>query len=143
MFRDPNFPRIPLATGGLPLYPSAIHHGNNTSANIINRPSPAVITNPSGLQQNPVLHPYSSPPVMNVGMACGLRPANATTARESPPFHDASLFTGQLPESCGGFSTPVPQNTSGAGQRYETPSCNNFGLDGATGKNNPCCCSRA
>lgn len=138
IFREPNFPGIPLATGGL-LNASTIHHGNNASANIINRPSPAVITNPSGPHQNPVLQPYSNPPVMNMSMTGSLRPPNAITAGESSPFHDTSLFTGQLPEPYGGFSTesvpPEPQNIMGAGQLYEHHPCdNNFGLDGATGK---------
>jgi hypothetical protein len=138
MFREPNFPGIQLAPGGL-LYASAGNHGNNASANIINRPSPAMITDPSDPQQNPVLHPYSNQPVMNVGIAGSFKPPNATTVRGSSSFHDPSLFTGQLPESYGGFSTesvpPVHQTITDAGERYEPPPCNNFGLDGATGKN--------
>jgi hypothetical protein len=138
MFREPNFPGIPLAPGGL-LYASAVNHGNNASVNIINRPSPAMITDPSAPQQNPVLHPYSNQPVMNVGIAGSFRPPNATMVRGSSSFRDASLFAGQLPESYGGFSTesvpPVPQNIKDADERYEPPPCNNFGFDGATGKN--------
>jgi len=138
MFREPNVQGIPLAAGGL-LYASAVNHGNNASANMINRPGPAMITDPNGLQQNPVLHPYSNPPVINVGITGSSRQPNATTAMGSSPFRDDSLFASQLPESYGGFSTEsvpsVPQNITDAGQRYEPPPCNNFSFDGTAGKN--------
>ena len=128
MFHESNFSGIPLA-GSAALYVSTANHGNNVSADAINRPRPAVISDPSGLRQNPVLHPYLNPPAMNVGAAETLRPSTATTARASSPFHNTGLFTGQLPDSCRVLSAesihPVAQNISGASQRHEHPSPSN------------------
>jgi len=141
IFRQHNIAGIPLAAGGLS-YGSTIHHSNNTSPSIVNQPFPVMIANPSAPQQNPILQPYPNQPVMNVGMACSLRPPNVITAKESSPFRDAGLFTGQLPEPYREFSTdsvlPVSPNITSSGQRYENPPCNNFSLDGAAGKKNSC-----